>query len=94
MKQLGLGGCLILIVSFVIVMATLKPLVNILGDGAYPVVIIPTFFLASFISKIFSPGDGEKNISRSNSLDKTNNNNQEDDDDNFDSDFSDDDIEA
>ena len=94
MKQLGLGGCLILIVSFVIVMATLKPLVNILGDGAFAVVIIPTFFLASFLAKLFFPEDRENNSS-SNSLDKTNKNNQEDDtEDNFDSDYSDDDIEA
>jgi hypothetical protein len=75
-------------------MATLKPLVNILGDGAFAVVIIPTFFLASFLAKLFFPEERENN-SNSNSFNKTDNKNQQEDtEDDFDIDYSDDDIEA
>ena len=46
-------GCILIIVCMVVAMLICKPVISILGDGAYPIIIIVGILLAKFLSKMF-----------------------------------------
>jgi multidrug transporter EmrE-like cation transporter len=45
-------GCILIIVCMGASVLICKPVINILGDGAYPIIVIVGVLLAKFLSKV------------------------------------------
>lgn len=46
-------GCVLIIVCMVVSILICKPVISILGDGAYPIIGIVGVSLGKFLSKVF-----------------------------------------
>ena len=46
-------GCILIIVCMVVSILICKPVISILGDGAYPIIVIVGVLLGKFLSKVF-----------------------------------------
>ena len=55
-------GCILIIVCMIVALIVCGPIIKILGDGAYPIVVIVGILLAKFLSKVFfkEEDNGEK----------------------------------
>lgn len=52
-------GCVLIIVSMVVSILICQPLISILGDGAYPIIVIVGVLLGKFLSKLFFKENNE-----------------------------------